>query len=150
MATFHAKFEPRNPEKYRGDVKNIQCRSSWEYFFCHHLDNNPEVISWASEEVIIPYWSPADNKNRRYYVDFVVRFKDGRIVLFEIKPHAQTLPPHPPKKNSAKAVERYNHEAKTFQVNIAKWTAAKDFAKRNSCEFVVFTENHLRQIGMPV
>jgi hypothetical protein len=46
-----------------------------------HLDKNPSVVSWSSEEIIIPYKSPADGKWHRYFVDFYVQIQtlDGKI-----------------------------------------------------------------------
>ena len=35
------------------------------------LDRDPNVVWWQSEEVIVPYKSPIDNKWHRYYPDFM-------------------------------------------------------------------------------
>jgi len=45
------------------------------------LDKNPDIISWASEEMIVPYISPVDGKWHRYFPDFLVkvRTKDGVV-----------------------------------------------------------------------
>ena len=68
-------FRPKNPQKYVGDYKNIIYRSSWECRVMDFLDRNPDIISWASEELIIPYKSPADGKWHRYFPDFLVKVK---------------------------------------------------------------------------
>ncbi|QGZ13926.1 head closure [Rhizobium phage RL38J1] len=143
-------FECKNPQKYAGDPKNIICRSSWERFFCSNLDHNPNVIKWASEELAIPYVSPIDGKPHRYFVDFLVRFKNGDVVMVEIKPYGQTQPPSEPNKKSNKAMLRYRDEISTYLINMAKWKAASEFCARNGMRFQVYTENELRSLGMPV
>lgn len=50
-------------------------RSSWETKFSMWVDNNPAVIEWGSETIIIPYVSPIDNRGHRYYVDFGSRYR---------------------------------------------------------------------------
>jgi hypothetical protein len=87
-------FRPSNPQKYVGDYKNIIYRSSWECRVMNWLDKNPSIVSWASEEVIIPYVSPVDGRWHRYFPDFVVKVKDKNGVLktmmLEVKPKKQT------------------------------------------------------------
>ena len=55
--------------------------------YCDHTDS---ILEWGSEEIIIPYRSPIDNRVHRYYPDFYikVREKSGRIskYIIEIKP----------------------------------------------------------------
>ena len=72
MATTKGYFKPQNPQKYKGDPTNIVYRSGWELKLMLYLDKHEEVISWASEEVIIPYRSPIDNRIHRYYPDCIV------------------------------------------------------------------------------
>lgn len=148
--TLKSKYEVQNITKYLGDSSNIICRSSWEYFFCHFLDNSPIVEKWASEEIAIPYLSPKDGRDHRYFIDFFVVFKDGRKVFIEVKPHAQTLPPPVPNKRSRKAESRWHEDNMIYQVNQAKWESARRFAKYNDAQFEVFTEVHLKQLGMPL
>jgi hypothetical protein len=145
-----SKFECSHPEKYIGDPTNVICRSSWERFFCSNLDNNPNVEKWASEEIAIKYISPKDGREHRYFVDFVVRFKNGKTVMIEIKPFGQTIPPEKPKKNSNKALARFHEEFMVYSVNQAKWKAATDFCNRNGFQFLVYTEKQLRNLGMPI
>lgn len=144
MAKYHqGMFKPKHPEKYVGDVNNIVWRSSWELKFLIWLDDNPSVVSYSSEEVVIPYISPVDNKPHRYFVDFavLVKSKDGTLkkVLIEIKPLAQTQMPKRPKM----ITERYMSELKTYAVNQAKWKAASEWCKKAGMEFHVFTEVEL-------
>ena len=92
------KWKPRNPEKYVGDVNNIVARSSWEIKFMNYCDSHPEVLKYSSEELVIPYISPLDNRPHRYFVDFVilVKTRTGELkrMAIEIKPLAQTMPPN--------------------------------------------------------
>ena len=36
-------FKPTKPKKYKGDVTNIICRSSWERRFCNWCDLNENI-----------------------------------------------------------------------------------------------------------
>ena len=55
-------FKPNNPGKYKGDASNIVYRSLWERKFMKLCDSNSNILEWSSEEVIIPYKSPIDNR----------------------------------------------------------------------------------------
>ena len=136
-------FRPKNPEKYRGDPTNIVYRSGWEKKLMGWLDDNLNVISWSSEEIVIPYISPIDNRPHRYFVDFYVEAKgrDGSVkkMLLEVKPRAQT---EEPKKQSRKT-KRYINEVVTYGINQAKWNAAKDFCENRGWEFKLVTESEL-------
>lgn len=137
-------FKPKNPEKYVGDVTNIVYRSSWEAKFFYWCDRNPSVLKWCSEEVIIPYFSTADEKMRRYFLDaaITVRTQSGEIkkMLIEIKPEKQTMPP---KISKRKKQETMLQEAYDWRVNQDKWEAAKKFAAKMGAEFIVMTEYDL-------
>lgn len=133
-------FKPQNPQKYKGDISNIVWRSSWELKFLRWCDKNPAVIQYASEELIIPYWSQADNKFRRYFTDFVVQFRhqDGgvRTMIVEIKPASQMIKPV----RGRKREKTFLKEVYDYQVNQDKWGAAIAFAKKNGMEFIVLNE----------
>ena len=62
-------FVPNHPEKYKGTTPIIY-RSSYENKFARWADNNPAVISWGSETIIIPYQNPMTGRVHRYFVDF--------------------------------------------------------------------------------
>jgi hypothetical protein len=136
-------FKPRNPQKYIGDPTNIVYRSSWEARVMTWLDLNDDILSWASEELIVPYISPADNRYHRYFPDFIVKVKtkDGKIktMMLEVKPKKQTLPPEPRKR----ITKQYVNEVVTYGVNQAKWKAAVEFCLDRGWEFKVLTEEHL-------
>ena len=56
---YKGKFTPENPSKYAGDSNNIIYRSMWERRCMKYFDNNPSILQWASEEVVIPYYDTA-------------------------------------------------------------------------------------------
>lgn len=148
---FHkGKYNVINVSKYLGDLTKVEYRSSWELFFMGWLDMNPNVRKWNSEGVIIDYYSKMDQKNRRYYVDFYVEFMNGTKLLYEIKPHKQTIPPNTPKTNTPKALKRFSKEKYDFNVNLDKWRSAKDSARLSGMDFKVLNEHHLKQIGMVI
>ena len=136
-------FRPKNPQKYSGDPSNIIYRSSWECRVMDWLDRNPNVINWASEELVIPYVSPVDNKWHRYFPDFLVKVKsqDGKtkILMLEVKPKKQTQAPTPQKRTT----KRYITEVTTWGVNQAKWKYAEEYCKDRGWEFRLITEDHL-------
>jgi hypothetical protein len=137
---FHKrKYIPIFPEKYTGDPSNIIMRSSWETRFASWCDKNPSVLKWSSEETIIPYKCPTDNRIHRYFVDFKITVTTGKTYLVEVKPKTQTQPPIYP----GKRTQRYLQESLAFMKNQAKWEAASEFAKDRGWEFKIITEHEL-------
>lgn len=141
---FHKrKFTPINPQKYRGDYSNIIMRSSWETRFAIWCDRNPSIVSWNSEETIVPYLCPTDGRIHRYFIDFRIQVKtingDIKTYLVEIKPYKQTIPPEKPSRRT----RRFLTETATYVKNMAKWDAADKYAKDRGWEFIVLTEKHL-------
>lgn len=136
-------FKPSNPKKYVGDYTNIIYRSSWEARVMSWLDKNPSVISWASEELTIPYVSPVDGRYHRYFPDFLVKIQDksGKVktMMLEVKPKKQTQPPAQQKR----VTKRYITEVTTWGVNQAKWKAANEYCLDRGWEFKLVTEDHL-------
>jgi hypothetical protein len=136
-------YEVKNKDKYVGST-NPRFMSSWELVLFKFFDNNPNVKKWGAENVIIPYYSHADERNRRYMVDLFVEYenKDGKIVreLLEVKPYAQT---QPPTKSGRKKRSTYLKEVYTYQVNIDKWSAAASYAKKRKMQFRVLTEKDI-------
>lgn len=143
MHYYKGKFTPVYTEKYMGDFTNIIYRSSWELKFMNWCDLSSSVLKYSSEETIIPYRCPTDNRLHRYFVDFkiVVRSKDGtaKTYLVEVKPDSQTRPPVYP----GKKTKRYLTEAMTFMKNQAKWEAADQYCKDRGWEFKIITEHEL-------
>jgi hypothetical protein len=139
------KYKVRNRDKYIGEVDNVVYRSSWERRFMVYADTNPNVVKWNSEELVIPYVSPVDNKVHRYFPDFWIEVKDDNgdtnHIVIEVKPKGQTEPPKMGK--TAKSKYRYLRELKTWKVNEAKWDVAREFCADRKWQFKILTEDHL-------
>lgn len=105
-----------------------------------YFDSNTSILKWASEELVIPYWSPADQRMRRYFPDFVIQYKTNAggidTAVVEIKPHAQCYMPKQPKRQT----KRYLNEVVTYTTNQAKWKAAKEWCAKKGWKFVVMDE----------
>ena len=131
-------YTPKHPHKYRGDVSNVVYRSSWELRFCEFCDNNPNMISWSSEEVVVPYIKPTTGRVHKYYVDFFVEYvnKAGEVVteIVEIKPSNQTSP------STARRAKTRVYENMVYDVNNAKWKAAQMYAAERGWKFRIITE----------
>ena len=140
---YSGRFTPKNPKKYIGDSNNIIYRSSWECKVMSWLDLNDDIVSWASEELIIPYVSPLDDRVHRYFPDFVVKAKTKtglmKTLILEVKPKKQTIEPQPRKR----VTKQYINEVTTWGVNQAKWKAATEFCLDRGWEFKILTEDHL-------
>lgn len=136
-------YKIKNPEKYAGNPTNVYFRSSWELKFFNWADNNPSVVKWSSEEIVVSYVCPTDGKAHRYFPDnkIQIRGKDGNLqtYLVEIKPESQTIPPKPRERNN----KRFLIEAGTYLKNRAKWQAAERYAKDRGWKFIILTEKHL-------
>ena len=141
---YSGKYIPSNPKKYRGNYSQIIYRSLWERKLMVYCDMNEKVLEWGSEEIIIPYLSPWDNRVHRYFPDFYMKVKqtDGTYKMFiiEVKPKAQTKEPV---KNPKRRTKRWLNEVFTYAINQAKWKSAEEFCKDKGMEFKIFTEDHL-------
>ena len=76
--SYKGKFRPKNRKKYKGNPSDIVYRSLWELKFMNYCDSNKSILKWSSEEIIIPYRCPTDNRIHRYFPDFYVKYKDAR------------------------------------------------------------------------
>ena len=144
MANYlQGKYNVINKDKYVGDVNNVVYRSSWEKRVMLWMDNNPNVLKWGSEEIIIPYYDPSTNGQRRYFPDFIMQYKDraGNVkkALIEIKPEYQTKPPVA----KSKVTKRFIMETMEYEKNKSKWAYARQWCIERGLEFVVLTEKHL-------
>lgn len=92
----------------------VFCGSTWEARACEILDADPSVLRYWSQCVHVPYW---DNL---YRVDFIVQ-KDSGIVLVEVKPEFET----------------------DTEVNLAKFTSARQYCAERNWTFEVWTEEVL-------
>jgi hypothetical protein len=140
---YSGKFTPKNPQKYVGDYNKITYRSSWEARVMTWLDKEPNVISWASEELAIPYISPVDGKRHRYFPDFIVKVKnkDGKVstMMIEVKPQKQSVEPT----KRSRVTKQYITEVMTYGINQAKWKAAQEYCLDKGWQFKVLTEKEL-------
>ena len=133
-------FTPKNQDKFIGS--KAVYRSGLELKFFRFCDDNPNVIKWGSENIIVPYISPLDNRAHKYYVDNYIAIREGNEVkkyLVEIKPSKQTKPPTVKYRKKQHLI----YEQKQYVINQAKWKAAKDFCKKRGYAFIILTEKEL-------
>lgn len=142
---YRGKYRVKNPAKYQGDYSNVVYRSLWERCVFKWLDENDSVISWNSEETVIPYRCKTDGKIHRYFIDLKVQFKKGPTYYIEIKPRKETLEPKGSKKS-----KRYINEVFTYVKNTCKWEAAKEYAADRGAVFEIWTEDTLKSLGIPI
>jgi hypothetical protein len=140
---YKGKYRIKNLEKYVGDPTNVTYRSLWERKFMKYCEENPNIIQWSSEEIVIPYRSPVDKKIHRYFPDFWIKIqrndKKMECIIVEIKPKIQTVPPL----KKSKITKKFISEVYTYGVNEAKWAAAKEYCADRNWKFEIITEDHL-------
>jgi hypothetical protein len=137
-------FTPKYQEKYKGKYP-IVLRSQWERVFAQWCDINPNVLTWSSESLEIPYYDPVKRKDRRYYPDFIINVldKDRKrevVYVIEIKPYKETVPP---KSRATKSTKTKIHEQTAYATNSAKWQAATKYCRKYGFVFRIFTEREL-------
>ena len=142
--SYKGKFRPSNPNKHKGDPTKVIYRSLWELKFMRWCDGNVNILKWSSEEVVIPYKSPIDNRYHRYFPDFYVkvRTKNGSLkkYIIEVKPKNQCTPPE---RNPKRRTGVWYNKVKTWGINKAKWKSATEFCLDHNMEFKILTEDHL-------
>ena len=108
-----------------------------------YCDLNENILEWGSEEIVIPYRSPIDNRVHRYFPDFYVKLKETtgktKKYIIEVKPKKQTKPPS----KSKRQTKGYLREVYEYARNQAKWEAAVDYCKDRLYEFKIMTEDEL-------
>lgn len=141
--SYKGRYSPSYPRKYKGNPSNIIYRSLWERKFMVYCDLNQNILEWGSEEIVIPYRSPIDNRVHRYFPDFYVKLKETtgktKKYIIEVKPKRQTKPPSRPKRQT----KGYLREVYEYARNQAKWEAAVDYCKDRLYEFKIMTEDEL-------
>ena len=141
--SYKGRYSPSHPRKYKGNPSNIIYRSLWERKFMVYCDLNQNILEWGSEEIVIPYRSPIDNRVHRYFPDFYVKLKETtgktKKYIIEVKPKRQTKPPSRPKRQT----KGYLREVYEYARNQAKWEAAVDYCKDRLYEFKIMTEDEL-------
>ena len=141
---YSGRYRPVNIAKYEGDWKAVCYRSSWERQVFKWCDSNEDVVSWSSEETVIPYRCKTDNRMHRYFVDLKVRFKCGQIYLIEIKPKKQTQEP----KIRSRKTRAYLTEVLSYAKNMSKWQAAREYCADRGMIFEVWTEDTIKALGI--
>lgn len=104
------------PRSYRSDKiphKVSVCRSPIELKYFRELDNDPDVISYIPEPFKIPY--SFENKHLNYIPDVLIHYTNGINKLVEVKVMNEVSLPK----------------------NIAKFHAAKEYAKNNGMIFKI-------------
>lgn len=136
-------FNPRFPNKYRGSLP-IYYRSNLELCALRMLDNNPNVLTYGSESVVIPYTSPLDGRVHCYFVDLVAALKDKtgiiKKLLIEVKPHKLLSSPI---FSNRKSPSTLLYENKQYALNMAKFDAAKKWCVKNNYTFLILTEREI-------
>ena len=130
----------KNTAKYVGNGVP-RYRSGWELAFMRFLDNNDNVMQWASESIQIPYRNPVTGKQSIYVPDFLITYKTRQNTLIaeliEIKP----------KKQSVIESKMSNKDRMVVAINYAKWDQATKWCKRNGLKFRVITEEDMFHQG---
>ncbi len=133
-------YTVKNTEKYVGRG-SPRYRSGWEMTFMMFLDNNDNIVQWASESISIPYRNPLTGKQSMYVPDFFVTYRDRnnqtRAELIEIKP----------KKQSLIESRMSDRDRAIVAVNYAKWDSATKWARRNGVTFRVINEDMIFHQG---
>jgi hypothetical protein len=133
-------YTVKNPAKYVG--KGVpRYRSGWELSFMIFLDNNDNVMQWASESIQIPYRNPVTGKQSIYVPDFLITYRTRQNTLIaeviEIKP----------KKQSIIESKMNNRDRMVVAINYAKWDSATKWCNRNGLKFRVLTEEDMFRNG---
>lgn len=130
----------KNKQKYVGRG-TPRYRSGWEHAFMRFLDNNENILQWASESISIPYRNPITGKQSIYVPDFLITYKNRNnqmiAEVIEIKPKKQSVI-----ESKMKANERA-----VVAVNYAKWDSATKWCKKQGLLFRVITEDDMFRNG---
>jgi hypothetical protein len=129
-----------NKQKYVGKGAP-RYRSGWELAFMRFLDNNDNILQWASESISIPYRNPITGKQSIYIPDFLITYRNRNnqmiAEVIEIKPKKQSVV-----ESKMKANERA-----VVAVNYAKWDSATKWCKKQGLIFRVITEDDMFRNG---
>ena len=133
-------YQVINPKKYVGQG-TPRYRSGWEHSFMRFLDENNNIMQWASESIRIPYLHPLTGKMTTYVPDFLITYKTRdntlRAELIEIKPKGQ----------SAITEGQKPRDRAVVAVNYAKWDAATKWCRKQGLTFRVITEDDMFKNG---
>ena len=139
-------FTPLNKEKCLNKIPPFY-RSSLERSLMIVLDKNPRVIAWNSEQTVIPYKHPIENRFARYFVDFYMKILIGEKTyeyIIEVKPKKQCSKPTVSKNKKQSTILYENVQ---WAINQAKWESARKWAKAKNMEFKIMTEEDIDFLG---
>ena len=137
------RFKPKNPQKYKGDPRNIIYISSWERDVMHWLDDRSDVKYWMSEERCYWFHHPIKKRMARYFPDFIVCFQRDygeEIRVLEIKPKKYCSPPKTPKRKT----KSYYYHLEQYAINMAKWKAMEKECENRGWNFQILTEDNVK------
>lgn len=142
-SALRGKYYLSHPEKNLKHAKFILFKSKLEAMFIKFLDNSPDVVKWDYENPTntIPYFDPVQQRQRRYFIDFVMWVKQGPVlqeIWVEIKSSGETQPPKKGRNTIA-----YNESLRTYATNLAKWRMAAKICQAKGKVFKVITEKDL-------
>lgn len=143
-------YKLKNPSKYINVREQIIYRSSYEYKFCTMCDDNPKVIKWQSEPFCVPYFDPILQKQRNYYVDYLIVTENlGKVnkTVIEVKPLTFITKPDYPKKVTATSLKNYNFRMRVFITNMAKFKAAKTYCEARGMAYSFLTEQFFNRFN---
>ena len=109
------------------------------------FDTHPDVVSWASESIQLPYRNPLTGKQTVYIPDFIVTYMDSRgtmrCEMIEVKP-LKEVP------GMATGKGKSSRRTQLIQIiNQAKWKAARAFCTKRNIYFRVMTEDQIFYSG---
>ena len=144
------KYKPAHPEKYKGDIRDVWYRSQLELSVMRYFDRHRDVVSWGSENTVIPYVKPTDGATHRYFPDFTAEVLDRetgeiRRLLIEVKPQSKLKPPKKKITRAGKPTVWYLREVAEYAVNRAKFEAAERYCQNKGFEFMILTEKEIRK-----
>ena len=76
----------------KNKVESVIFKSQHELGLAMQLDLDDDIIEWTYEKVQIPYVDGDDGRNRLYYIDFDVTYRDGHREWIEVKPRDGMIP----------------------------------------------------------
>jgi len=147
-------YKPINPSKCLNckESKPIEYRSQLEFEYMYKLDRSPNVNSWGSEIVWVPYYNPVKKRKAQYWIDLIVDHKKHGIIAVEIKPEKEIkaiMENKVPKKTARKKQSTLIYETKMFLINRAKWTTAKQYCNKKGWKFIQVSEKNLKEGNIP-
>lgn len=110
----------------------------------NYFDLRESVEKWSSEEKFVPYYDPIAKKGRRYFPDFVIKYRNNRgeliTEMIEVKPFREVVgPPENPKRKT----QAWMKSVQTYCTNQAKWKAARRYCEERGWKFRIITEKDL-------